>query len=1514
MAINFMDPTAALERSFGLTKSGMPYSVARKLARYGIGQDDSDVPYMNPEQERSMMAELGQMGAHAIGTVGALLDVPGAMIRNALVGKPVTEPLVSPLSAAGRATGRDVLAKFGIMGETPAELPWYSGERIGRAAAGLGAEVVLDPLTWMTFGAGAATKAGRAMQSLGKQALRETAKLKGMGWRELWTTTKINPIDELLKLSPNAKKYEAMLEDFAIKNNTTLDALRGERLGTTLGLHIPFTHATMPIPSPLDYLAKGMDKRMSTLGTSMLGRHFQAAWNPEMMGTTSETVQPYAQKIFNDTLDLTAESRSKVFPMLETAAKAGWLDPSHIRTVLRSSGAPDHSMDTARRIADELGADLVHYAETKHIPGAAQIDLTKYPHLSQADLPVIKQVMDQFQGVTKAEFDLERQFGVNMETINENLLGYTHRRVNPMPDPGFKYPGHKAIDAQAAHQMERAKFMEYVPTKLLNELSIDDAISGQAWKYTSLPADFYKTAALDLETRYGARYAAELAHLKAANKDVNWQSLARWASNLNPLYAEKGIYRYATDPFEVLTRRVEASAQVRAAARGVFDILNDHAGMMVRGKPGEKAASVREVLGQTPGLQWLTDAQGVKHRDSLQAWLGDFFSKTNRANIQGRQALHDQLESSLGPLVKNGVTDEEAIAKWGAALVIPQSVGKDINRLMSTFTLPESLGPLMDVYDKVLNRWKRWVTVPWPAFHTRNFWSGMVRNAVAGNFNPIDYANATNVLQRGKLLPGAGKRYFEGKVISDEAASEAIRQELFSQRIVTHHGGMQDLNEIVPIGGTPLDIPGITKGWQPVRRIDPTKWNKATDPWLTGGAAGSYWVEGENRIAAYLNMRAKGMSPTAAADRVRQLQVDYSPQFTTQADRVMKRLIPFWCVPTDHEILTSSGWKTYDQLSPNELVLTMNMDSRVLEWQPLAGVAHFDFSGELLRIQKRSPRKSVDDGVVIEFLCTEHHRWPVEYRDRSTGRSEDSPWNRKIVMAYQFLGKDDYRLMTTGDYQERDSILSPRLAAILGWVVTDGYFRYRGNHCEMMVYQSPKNCLSDVISLLGTKARKPHPETGVVCVPVSLEDVSEIRKVFSSKSDLPSIVCGLSREAADAMWDAMFNAEGNYDEDGNPIHFTQTLETNMPVLEAFQILCIMTGRAANLSPAHDPKGCYVRKRTHYRVQNGIDRVKYNGVVWCPTTPNGTWVMRHKGAVVITGNSFHKGILPWTVKTLLERPGGTLSQLAKRTATLRADTPLLPESVQRTTAIGLPPDEPGGMKFLSTLGFMEEPMYGAMAPLVQLPFSFAQGLGAPIRAGATPMQAMGEFAREIISQTNPLAKLVPELAFQRSSYFGGGESGGRELRTLTPPMGQLASRISTAFGRDMPVTPFGMPFATESIGRPAELLAGLTPVARLTSLLNTAFDPRKSWLDRATNIFTGLKTTDVSANQVAAQRNEALRNAMIAYGAKTFVKPYFKTEDLARMKGPERAQADALNNMARWLDYKYRQEKKAMGRS
>ena len=70
--------------------------------------------------------------------------------------------------------------------------------------------------------------------------------------------------------------------------------------------------------------------------------------------------------------------------------------------------------------------------------------------------------------------------------------------------------------------------------------------------------------------------------------------------------------------------------------------------------------------------------------------------------------------------------------------------------------------------------------------------------------------------------------------------------------------------------------------------------------------------------------------------------------------------------------------------------------------------------------------------------------------------------------------------------------------------------------------------------------------------------------------------------------------------------------------------------------------------------------------------------------------------------------------------------MLPEHVQRTAAIQLTADDPGGMKFLSTLGFMEEPFYAFAAPMIAGPLSVAEHLGAPIKTGTTPGQAFSGF--------------------------------------------------------------------------------------------------------------------------------------------------------------------------------------------
>jgi len=1117
---------------------------------------------MAPQEEQSALMELGQMGAHAIGTVGALLDVPGAMIRNKLVGKDALAPLVSPLTAAGRATGRDVLKQYGIMGDTPSDLKWYDPERLARGAAGIAAEVVLDPVTWMTLGFGAATKAGRGLQALGKPAMRELADIMGVGVREAWTKGKL---DTLLTQSDRAAEYTKLLTDFAAKNNTTLDALRTQRLGNTIGLHIPFTHATLPIPTPLDTLAPQMDAVAQAMATSPLGRGLQAIVNPRMMGTTSEAVQRVAPKVFDDTLDLTAEARSQVEPMLTVAYTKGWVDPVKIGEALKVDARTE-----GRYIADDLGNDMLNYIE-KQDDVKFRKQLATYGHVLPEDHDTIIGALKQYRIIADESFrrDVE-QYGIAMDKVASDSFFYAHRRVHHLPNEGFSFPGKRPLNVKKSYQQDRAEFMKTVPTKMLNEISVDPEFSGTLARFTTPPENYFKTQGQLLEAKYGPRFASELAGQK-----VEWNQLAHWAGNLGDLYAKNRIPRYVTDPFETLTRRVEASAQARGAAEGVFNLMSHHAKIETAGAEGSRRTFVSSVFKSIPALG--ADKKGPARYAAMEKWMDQHFARPENAEMLTK------LQADLGAKGfanwKIVGDDYKATKAWAESMSIPSDVANDMTKIMATFSEPEALAGFVEQYDRILNSWKKWVTIPWPSFHTRNFWSGFARNLSAGHFNVTDYENAFRLMTMNKMGGNAAERYFKGKAMSHADAVNEIRNELFAQKVVSHHAGMQDIAN--PLAGQLVDVPGVTRMMQPNTLMQDAHWSKkATDPWIRAGGAGAYFVEGQNRIGAYLNMRAKGMSPSAAAEKVRALQVEYSPQFQTEADRVIRRLLPFW-------------------------------------------------------------------------------------------------------------------------------------------------------------------------------------------------------------------------------------------------------------------------------------------------------------------------------------TFHKNVVPWTIKSLIEHPGGPIAQVTKRTATMRSETPLLPESVQQTAAIQLPSDEPGGMKFLSTLGFMEEPFYGAAAPLLQVPFSMAQAIGLPVKAGATPMQAGGEFLREMLTQMNPLVKGIAEMAFGRSAYFGGGETGGRELRSLTPPFGQLVSRMVGVAGKQYPSHPMGLPFG-EAINRPIEYAIGMSPAARLVSTVSGLFDPKKNYLERAINLGLGIKTTDVSPAQMAAQQNEALRSAMQAYGARVFTKPYFRPEDLANMDPVARRQADLLNNMSRWLTYKAKQ--------
>lgn len=114
-----------------------------------------------PEEDEGFLNSLGRSVMSGLAVAGNLLDLPGSMVRDALTGNNPFDQWADPFGGSDRVSGRDMLEQWGVLDEN--EEGFDAGD-----VGGFAAEVLTDPLTFLTGGLTRAGKVAEAGGLLGK--------------------------------------------------------------------------------------------------------------------------------------------------------------------------------------------------------------------------------------------------------------------------------------------------------------------------------------------------------------------------------------------------------------------------------------------------------------------------------------------------------------------------------------------------------------------------------------------------------------------------------------------------------------------------------------------------------------------------------------------------------------------------------------------------------------------------------------------------------------------------------------------------------------------------------------------------------------------------------------------------------------------------------------------------------------------------------------------------------------------------------------------------------------------------------------------------------------------------------------------------------------------------------------------------------------------------------------------------------------------------------------------------
>lgn len=327
------------------------------------------------------------------------------------------------------------------------------------------------------------------------------------------------------------------------------------------------------------------------------------------------------------------------------------------------------------------------------------------------------------------------------------------------------------------------------------------------------------------------------------------------------------------------------------------------------------------------------------------------------------------------------------------------------------------------------------------------------------------------------------------------------------------------------------------------------------------------------------------------------------------------------CVPEDTECLTARGWRRRDELIVGELVAAQNPEG-LLNWEPLEKIhTHWDQKTRMLRVQ----------GRCLDMFVSSKHRCVVKREKPRKWPNKPREYFRDIILAEDLIDSDTISLAAPWTENQTEQEISPELAEILGWYIAEGTPHAGGARIYQSKKANLKYCkrIEALLLRLGQySVRESRPGSLVFGL---LGDLGRrVRQLCPGREKaFPTDFLKWSRPVLLAFYTGLVLGDGSL----KSVTHNEWHQKSTQHLADFQALCARLGWVSSLQSKNGYRnartiGVYKGERSKWR---GIKLSKttwedFEGTIWCPQTPSGTWVARRNGKVFITGNSFHPSFI------------------------------------------------------------------------------------------------------------------------------------------------------------------------------------------------------------------------------------------------------------------------------------------------